>query len=93
VKTTFFKGVVLGAVVSVVTVMATAAFAGSGIGAVFNLGKGNIVNHQSALSGSTNDQELRILNSNTGDHAAGSALAWRKDVRRSSSAPRRRSST
>jgi hypothetical protein len=58
--------------------MATAAFAGSGIGAVFNLGKGNIVNHQSALSGSTNDQELRILNFNTGDHAAGLGISVAK---------------
>ena len=43
-RTGFFKGVVLGAVVCGMTVVSTAALAGTGIGGVFNLGATNTVN-------------------------------------------------
>jgi dolichol kinase len=56
----FIKGVVTGAVVSGLTLASTAAFAGSGIGAVFNLGKTNAVNATSVLQGSTNGQQLAL---------------------------------
>jgi hypothetical protein len=50
-KLTFVKGVVLGAVTSMLTLAATAALAGTGVGAVFNLGKTNKVNATSTLTG------------------------------------------
>jgi hypothetical protein len=65
------KGIFLGAAVGALTLLSTAAFAGSGVGGVFNLGKTNPVNAKTELSGSTNDQQLRIANSNTGSHATG----------------------
>jgi hypothetical protein len=71
VKTTFLKGVALGAVVASLTLVCTAAFAGTGVAAVFNLGKTNTVNGTSALSGSTNGQQLHVVNTNTGSAAAG----------------------
>jgi hypothetical protein len=70
-KTTFVKGIALGAVVSALTLASTAAFAGSGIGGVFNLGKVNTVNGTTALQGSTNGQQLHVVNSNTGTAATG----------------------
>jgi hypothetical protein len=68
-KLTFFKGVALGLVTSVLTLGATAAFAGSGIGAVFNLGKVNTVNATSTLTGSATGSMLKIPNTNTGPGA------------------------
>jgi hypothetical protein len=79
VGTSFVKGVVVGAIASAVTVISTAAFAGSGIGGVFDLGKNNPVNAKTELSGSTNDQQLRIVNSNTGSHATGLGISVAKD--------------
>jgi hypothetical protein len=46
-KATFFKGVALGAAVSLVTLAATAAFAGTDVGKVFNLGEDNRANARS----------------------------------------------
>jgi len=62
VKATFLKGVVLGSVVSLVMLTATAAFAGSGVGGVFNLGKYNGVNGTTALAGRTNGGQLNVTN-------------------------------
>lgn len=72
-KTTakFVKGIALGAVVSALTLVSTSAFAGSGIGGVFNLGKANSVDKTTTLQGSTNGQQLRVVNSSTGADAAG----------------------
>jgi hypothetical protein len=64
-KLTFFKGAALGVVTSVLTLGATSAFAGSGIGAVFNLGKVNTVNATSTLTGSASGSMLKIPNTNT----------------------------
>jgi hypothetical protein len=61
-KSSFLKGVVLGAVIAVTTVAATAAFAGSGIGGVFNLGQTNTVNGTSLLSGATSSPQLQVTN-------------------------------
>jgi hypothetical protein len=71
VKTTFFKGVALGAVVGSLTLVATAAVAGTGIGGVFNLGKTNTVNASSVLTGSTNGPQLHLVNSSALTAAAG----------------------
>jgi len=70
-KAMFFKGVVLGAMVASLTVVATAAVAGTSVGGVFNLGKTNSVNGSTVLSGSTNGQQLKVVNTNTGSSAAG----------------------
>jgi hypothetical protein len=49
--------------------------AGSGIGGVFNLGKTNSVNASTVLSGSTNGQQLRVVNPNTGAGATGVGIS------------------
>jgi hypothetical protein len=61
-KTPFLKGLAFGAVVCGVTVGSTAALAGTGIGGVFNLGTANRINAPTVLSGSTNGQQLRVVN-------------------------------
>ena len=61
-----FKGVVLGAVVATVVQMSVAALAGTGMGAVFNLGQTNKVNAPSALKGATSGRNLVITNTGTG---------------------------
>ncbi len=76
-KTTFLKGVLLGSVVSSATLVASAAFAGSGVGAIFNLGKNNGVNATTALSGSTNGSQLSVINTNTGSGATGIGISVR----------------
>lgn len=62
----FVKGAVIGAVTSSVVLVSTAAVAGTGVGAVFNLGKTNKVNAQSTLTGSTSGKNLQITNSGSG---------------------------
>lgn len=62
----FYKGVVLGSVVAVVVLMAATALAGTGIGAVFNLGKVNTVNRTSNLSGATKGKLLQVTNKGSG---------------------------
>jgi hypothetical protein len=61
----FVKGAFAGACICFVTLSATAAAAGSGIGSVFNLGKTNSVNRSTVLSGSTRGPQLRVVNNNT----------------------------
>ncbi len=62
----FYRGVVLGSVVSIVALMASTALAGTGIGAVFNLGKSNSVNRSSTLTGSTSGKMLQVTNKGSG---------------------------
>ena len=62
----FYKGVVLGSVVAVVVLMAATALSGTGIGAVFNLGKANTVNRTSSLSGATKGKMLQVTNKGSG---------------------------
>ena len=64
-RQTFSKGVVVGAVVSVVVLAASSAFAGTGIGGVFNLGKTNSVNATTTLQGSSS-KTLQLKNSGSG---------------------------
>ena len=67
----FLKGALVGAIVSGLTVVSATAFAGNGIGAVFNLGRTNRVDAPTALSGTTDGPQLRVVNSSTGSTAAG----------------------
>jgi hypothetical protein len=73
-KAKFLKGALLGAIASGLTVGSAAAFAGSGIGGVFNLGKANTVDATTTLQGSTNGPQARVVNSSTGADAAGVAI-------------------
>src|SRR2546430_17076914 len=58
-----FKGVVLGAVTSTLVLTAATAFAGSGIGGVFNPGQTNTVNETTTLTGAkTAGAQLHIEN-------------------------------
>ena len=66
----FLKGTVLGSVSAVVILTATAALAGSGVGAVFNLGRTNSVNRQSGLVGTATGAMLRVQNKGTGPAAS-----------------------
>lgn len=61
-RVTFFKGIALGAVTSMLTFGATAALAGTGVGAPFNLGKTNKVNATSTLIGSSTGSMLHVIN-------------------------------
>lgn len=65
-RPTFFKGVVLGAVTSILVLTATVAVAGTGVGDVFNLGETNTVDRQSALIGATPNAELFVRNDGDG---------------------------
>jgi hypothetical protein len=67
----FAKGLVVGAVAAVMTLGASAAFAGTGIGAVLNLGRTNAVNVPTVLQGSTKGQQLRVVNTATATGATG----------------------
>ena len=67
----FVKGVLMGAVVSTVVLAATAAFAGTGVGGIFNLGTANTVNNTSTLTGSTNGRQLQVTNTGTSASASG----------------------
>ena len=81
-KATFYKGVLLGAVVGSVTLIASAALAGTSVG-VLNLGKRNLVNAPTQLRGSVNTGQLQLVNSSAGSAATGSLSASPKDTRRS----------
>jgi len=71
-KPKFLHGVVLGAVVGGMTLVSTAALAGTTVGGVFNLGRVNTVNASTVLRGSTNGQQLRVANNaGTGTATAG----------------------
>jgi len=71
VKATFLKGIVLGCVISLGTLTATAAFAGSGPGGIFNLGSYNGVNGTTKLGGSTAGKQLDITNTSKATGATG----------------------
>jgi hypothetical protein len=74
VRATFLKGVALGAAVSLVTLAATAAFAGTGVGKVFNLGEDNRVNARSQLEGTTPSAVLNVTNSDKSATASGVSI-------------------
>src|SRR2546421_2052743 len=72
-KAAFYRGIVLGAAVSILVLVATVALAGTGIGGIFNLGQTNTVDATSALSGASVGPQLRVTNSGTGSGAQGIA--------------------
>jgi hypothetical protein len=51
-----------GAALAALSIWVATALAGSGIGAVFNLGQTNTVNAQSTLTGSTSNPQLKVIN-------------------------------
>jgi hypothetical protein len=55
-----------GAVLAAVVLFGGAAIAGTGVGAVFNLGQTNTVNAQSVLTGSSNAGLFKVANTGTG---------------------------
>ena len=66
----FVKGVVLGSATAAAVVVASGvALAGTGVGAVFNLGQSNTVSQRSVLAGSTAGDQLDVANVNTGSSA------------------------
>jgi hypothetical protein len=65
-RLTFSKGIALGLVVASAALSTTSALAGTGIGAVFNLGTANRVNAATSLSGSVSGPALKLTNSGTG---------------------------
>ena len=70
-KPSFYKGIVLGAAVAILVLVASTAVAGTGIGGIFNLGQTNTVNATSALSGASVGAQLQVTNSGTGSGAQG----------------------
>ena len=60
---------IVGGIVAGAVILAGSAVAGSGVGAVFNLGQANTVNHESLLAGSTAGDQLDVANVNTGSSA------------------------
>jgi hypothetical protein len=81
-RSDLFKGVVLGAAVSAVLMAATAALAGTGVGAVFNLGKTNRVDAQSTLKGATasSARVLQLTNSGGGSGLGITVQAGRSPI-------------
>src|SRR3954469_17417783 len=61
-----FRGAIVGAIASAAVLLTSSAFAGTGIGAVFNLGKSNTVNAQSTLKGASTGKTLQLANSGSG---------------------------
>ena len=60
------KGALVGAVTSSIVMISASAFAGTGIGAVFNLGKTNRVNAQTTLTGKVKGRSLQLTNTGSG---------------------------
>lgn len=65
-KRPFLKGALIGGLGAALVMVSSAALAGTGIGAVFNLGRVNSVNAQSALVGSASTTMLRVRNTGNG---------------------------
>ena len=62
----FLRGLAIGSLLAGVLLSTTTALAGSGIGAIFNLGKTNTVNKTSVLTGSVSSRMLQVTNTGTG---------------------------
>ena len=73
-RATFLKGVALGSAVSLATLAATAAFAGTGVGQVFNLGQENRANARSELEGKTPSAVLNVTNTDKSASASGVSI-------------------
>jgi hypothetical protein len=72
-KPSFYKGIMLGAVVSMLVLVASTAVAGTGIGGIFNLGQSNTVDATSSLSGASTGAQLQVTNTGTSTAAQGIA--------------------
>jgi hypothetical protein len=70
-RSKFVRAALFGALVAAVTLVSSVAFAGSGIGGVFNLGESNSVNATTTLTGSTAGKQFQVTNTSTGAGAAG----------------------
>src|SRR4051794_11651887 len=71
----FIKGAFAGGVGATVVLGATAAFAGNGIGAVFNLGQTNTVDETTTLTGAkAAGAELQVQNTSTSGAATGVSI-------------------
>src|SRR3954471_15314614 len=71
----FVKGAFAGGVGATVVLAATAAFAGTGVGGVFNLGQVNTVNETTALTGSKpSGAQLQVTNTSATGPATGLAI-------------------
>jgi hypothetical protein len=68
------QGAVVGTVIAVVSLVAGAAYAGTGIGGVFNLGQSNSVNGTTTLTGATGGPQLNVNNTSTGTGASGLSI-------------------
>ncbi|MFI5043045.1 MAG: hypothetical protein ACHQNA_14570 [Acidimicrobiales bacterium] len=62
----YLRVLLIGAVAAALAVTATGAIAGTGIGAIFNLGKTNTVNHVTVLKGTMSTRLLQITNTGAG---------------------------
>src|SRR5215469_9837678 len=60
------KSILIGVGTAVAVIAITGAASGSGVGAVFNLGKTNMVNATSSLTGSTKHSMLSVTNKGAG---------------------------
>ncbi len=65
-RSRYVRGLLIGAMAGGLAVSATNAIAGSGVGAVFNLGKANRVNRVTVLQGSTTARLLQVTNTGAG---------------------------
>ena len=59
---TFFKGALAGGAGAAAVIAATAALAGTGVGAIFNLGVANTVDAQTSLAGTSAGAQLQVTN-------------------------------
>jgi hypothetical protein len=67
-------GMIAGAVFTSVVFLTTTAYAGSGIGGVFNLGQSNSVNETTTLTGAKAGAMLQVTNTNSSSGATGLAV-------------------
>jgi hypothetical protein len=85
-RTTFVKGALVGAITASVVMVSAAAWAGTGVGGVFNLGKTNSVNGSTLLIGKTTDKQLKITNTGSGPALGLSVAAGKAPLTVNSSA-------
>jgi hypothetical protein len=70
-KSSFLKGVALGAAVAGLVLTATSAVAGTGVGGLLNLGEKNSVNAGTTLTGKVAGSQLQVTNASTKSGATG----------------------
>ncbi|HEV8421550.1 MAG TPA: hypothetical protein VGR13_09370 [Actinomycetota bacterium] len=80
-RRSFLKGALVGGLSGAIVMVSTAGLAGSGIGAVFNLGRTNRVNAQSTLKGSTKARTLQLTNAGSGSALGLSVRAGRAPMK------------